>query len=121
MKTELPAPEEYYRLIHAKKLRRQALWLETAEGVLGVPAFLIILVSVVGFPAVFALPWVTGVGLPGLLLWPAGLLLIIGAAVAALVKGLDWCELTCQQWRDQADRLEAEHQGRYGRLPAGAE
>jgi hypothetical protein len=107
MNTELPAPEDYYRLTRARGLREEAREIELLrEGKLWhMPAWLA--VSQAGFIALsilaicLGLPWV-------------GILLIWSALALCGIRSMR-CPV---HLRAEADRLEAEHQARHGALTA---
>jgi hypothetical protein len=101
VKVGLRPPDEYYRLTRARELRRKAGGIER-----------------------HIWRWLGGAGLVSLVLGVYSghvgscvVVLVIGAwAVGSTLSALRATHL-----RAQADRLEAEHQVRYGELPAGKE
>jgi uncharacterized membrane protein len=110
MKTDLPAPEEYHRLTRARELRKCAARLERTAQHLKVAMALMVLPALV--PVVIGA--ILGVG-PRVVLW---LVLAAFSVTLALIRLFG--SIT-GKWRAQADRLEAEHQDRYGALGAGEE
>jgi hypothetical protein len=102
MKTELPAREEYYRLTRARELRAKAArlhhWLAA-----GTVCFLL---------AAGALFLTFGMS-------PVGILVCLLFLSAVAARPWAYLEGKAARLRGEAADLEAEHQSRYGALPAG--
>jgi hypothetical protein len=107
MNTDLPAPEEYYRLTRARELRRKAARLERcverASVITPIGIFLII-VSLPFAPTGIVTAW--GI-VAALMLVPTG------ACVWEFMNS------RVRRYRAEAQSLEAEHQLRRGALSAG--
>jgi hypothetical protein len=109
MKTDLPAPEEYYRLTRARELRRKVLWFRRGAALLLGPllftcgaAYLLIMGLLSGADRKLEFLGLTG---------------IVGLAGAVQMYVWTWLLKAAHAGRHDADRLEAQHQARYGALP----
>jgi hypothetical protein len=101
-------PDEYYRLTRAQEFRKKAARLELGRACAGGLALLTVPGAVIGF-GVGVLPQIAGA--PIILL--ASACLFVGLAyLGAILSGLPG------RYREEADRLEAEHRARYGVLAA---
>jgi hypothetical protein len=133
MNTALPTQSEYHRLTHARELRRRAVrltWCERAcfvLTVLGHSALALLGIQVLINP--YAVPhalqlwfslWLT----LGDFAFPIGLLGLL-CCLSCFGKVRDWLTERLRNGIEslysEADRLEAEHQARYGPLSAGVE
>jgi uncharacterized membrane protein YcjF (UPF0283 family) len=120
MKTDLPAPAEYYRRTRARELREKAARLKRTNTCVTVLATLAVLaVGVFLGPSAWwvllfsAFAWgFWGVLFTAVLTY----LLSVGYVIAVerLAERMSW---TGQRLRDEAAALEAEHEARYGELP----
>jgi hypothetical protein len=110
MKTALPAREEYYRLTRARDLRRKAGRLEQW--------------SIALSPCVYSLAFLVVIVSSALLVWLAVLkrdewgLAVSALGGALLPRLLEYPLRLAQQAREEADRLEAEHEARSD-IPVG--
>jgi hypothetical protein len=116
MNTELPAPEDYYRLTRARELREKADRLEARVALLEKWTR-----SPTRLPLIILCPTLFLV--VGRWLWKLDhlyiYLIVLGFPVA--VTAPERVRRRADELREEADHLEAEHQARYGELPTGEE
>jgi antibiotic biosynthesis monooxygenase (ABM) superfamily enzyme len=112
MKTKLPVPEEYYRLTRARELRRKAARSQGRWNAWLLAWTLFNSVTVLTRELVQHLHLAVTPG------WLLTAILIVCMPLGFLLIPY-WNRIG--RWRVEADRLEAEHQARYGELRAGEE